>query len=251
MKFLYMALFAVSTLSALAAPKAHKAAAGKPSAEELLDVSDRARGGTLADKGLTWTTKVSSTENGLKTDVTYEVKVLGVNALAEVQDPPRQKGEAVLFNDRTLWFFKPGLRKPVNISPRQKLVGQAANGDIASTQYARDYTATAITEEKADGQDTWKLMLKAKEKNVTYDQIRYWISKKNKTAVRAEFLTLSGETFKIADFLYGNTLAKVPFVSAMKITDAKNPKNVTILTYKNPHEEAHSPGLFNVNSLMK
>ena len=84
---------------------------------------------------------VSSTENGESSNVTYEVKVLGTDALAEVKSPPRQKGELVLFNDRTLWFFKPGLRKPVNISPRQKLIGQAANGDIASTQYARDYEA--------------------------------------------------------------------------------------------------------------
>lgn len=248
MKSLLLLTLAFTAPPAFAAPP-------PPGAAELLNASDRARGASHALKGLTWTTKVKSVENGTPLEVTYEVKVFGNDALAEVRDPPRQKGEVVLFNDRTLWFYKPGLRKPVNISPRQKLIGQAANGDIASTQYARDYTATSVEADTADGQKTWKLMLKAKAKNVTYDQIRYWISQKDKTAVRAEFLTLSGETFKIADFLYGNTLtvkgSKVPFVSEMKITDSNNKKNVTTLTYKNPREEAHSQGLFNVNSLMK
>jgi len=233
----------------------HGAAQPTPAASDLLTASDRSRGAAQSMKGLTWISKVTSLENGTPLEVTYEVKVLGNDAVAEVQDPPRQKGEVVLFNDRTLWFFKPGLRKPVNISPRQKLIGQAANGDIASTQYARDYSATAVEASEIDGKKTWKLMLKAKAKNVTYDQIRYWIAQKDKTAVRAEFLTLSGQTFKIAEFLYGNSLSikgsSVPFVSEMKITDFNNKKNVTTLNYKNPHEEAHSEGLFNVNSLMK
>jgi outer membrane lipoprotein-sorting protein len=250
MKFLSVLFLAFTGAPSIASPSTII-----PSANELLTASDRSRGTANALKGLTWTTKVASTENGATLDVTYEVKVLGNDALAEVQDPPRQKGEVVLFNDRTLWFFKPGLRKPVNISPRQKLIGQAANGDIVSTQYARDYAANSVVAETLNGKPTWKLMLKAKAKNVTYDQIRYWISQKDRTAVRAEFLTLSGEAFKIADFHYGNTLSvngtAVPFVSEMQITDANNKKNVTVLTYKKPHEAAHSAGLFNVNSLMK
>jgi len=231
------------------------AQAANPSPEALLIASDRARGAASSLSGLSWTSEVNSVENGDALKVIYAVKVLGNDALASVMDPPRQKGEVVLFNDRTLWFFKPGLKKPVNISPRQKLIGQAANGDIASTQYARDYVATAAGDDTLNGQKTWKLMLKAKAKNVTYDQIRYWVSKSNQVAVKAEFLTLSGETFKVAEFKYGNDLSvkgkKVPFVSEMRIHDANNPKNVTTLTYKSPHEEAHSKGLFNVNSLMK
>jgi outer membrane lipoprotein-sorting protein len=226
-----------------------------PSAQELLTVSDRARGAAQSTKGLTWTSVVTSVENGDSSKVTYEVKVLGNDALAGVLDPPRQKGELVLFNDRTLWFFKPGLKKPVNISPRQKLIGQAANGDIASTQYARDYEATSVTEDTVNGHKAWKLDLKAKARNVTYDRIRYWVSQDKKTAVKAEFLTLSGETFKTAEFLYGNDASiggkSVPFVSEMKIGDAHNKANVTTIAYKNPREEPHAPGLFNVSSLMK
>ena len=138
---------------------------------------------------------------------------------------------------------------------RQKLVGQAANGDIASTQYARDYEATSAGEDTVGREKTWKLELKAKAKNVTYDRIRYWISQSERVALKAEFLTLGGEPFKVAEFKYGNSLSikgeKYPFVSEMRIRDAHNAENVTTITYKNPREEPHSPGLFNVNSLMK
>lgn len=230
-------------------------AAADPSPDELLQSSDRARGAAKSLKGLTWNSDVESKESGENSKVSYLVKVLGNDALAQVTAPARQKGELVLFNDRTLWFFKPGLKKPVNVSPRQKLMGQAANGDIASTQYARDYEATSAGDDTVGGEKAWKLELKAKAKNVTYDRIRYWISKKEKVALKAEFLTLAGEPFKMAEFKYGNTMTvkgeKFPFVSEMKITDARNKDNVTTIQYKNPKEEAHAEGLFNVNSLMK
>ena len=229
--------------------------AAAPDPADLLASSDRARGAARSLKGLTWQSEVTSKEGGDESRVTYVVKVLGNDALALVTAPARQKGELVLFNDRTLWFFKPGLKKPVNISPRQKLIGQAANGDIASTQYARDYAPTSAGEDTVNGEKTWKLELKAKAKNVTYDRIRYWISQKQKTAVKAEFLTLAGEPFKVAEFKYGNSMEikgeKFPFVSEMLIRDANNKENTTSIVYKSPKEEAHAEGLFNVNSLMK
>ncbi len=231
------------------------AQAAAPLPAELLTSSDRARGAARNLKGISWQSEVISSENGEESKVTYGVKVLGNDALAQVTAPARQKGELVLFNNRTLWFFKTGLRKPVNISPRQKLIGQAANGDIASTQYARDYEAVSAGEDTVNGQKAWKLDLKAKAKNVTYDKIRYWISKKEQVALKAEFLTLAGTPFKVAEFKYGNSMTiagkKVPFVSEMIIRDANNSANATTINYRNPKEEAHSAGLFNVNSLMK
>ena len=58
----------------------------------------------------------------------------------------------MLFNDRIIWFVKPGLRRPVSISARQRLSGDAANGDIASTNYARDYEGTLAGEEAVNGE---------------------------------------------------------------------------------------------------
>jgi outer membrane lipoprotein-sorting protein len=205
--------------------------------------------------GLTWTASVTSVEDGSETKVRYLIRVRENNAVAEALSPPRNKGELLLFNDRTMWFFKPGLKKPVSISPRQKLMGMAANGDIASTHYARDYDGTLVGEETVRGQPAWKLELKAKAKNVTYDRIRYWVSKSQKLGIRAEFLTLAGETFKVAELDYKNTMSTpegtYPFVSHMVISDHLNPANKTIFDYENPKGANFPMSLFNVNNLAR
>ncbi len=227
----------------------------KPTADELLSASDRSRGAAKESEGLTWTAEVENIEDGVKSEVTYTIKIRGNDAIAEATAPARQKGETILFNDRVLWFVKPGLKKPVSISPRQRLAGQTANGDIASTQYARDYEAQIAGEETVNGKPAWKLELKAKAKNVTYDRIRYWVSKNDKLAVKAEFLTLTGEVFKIAEFKYDNT-GKIggktfPFISEMMITDATRKENKSTVKYKEPKEAAFPVSIFNVNNLMR
>jgi hypothetical protein len=119
--------------------------AGAPPAASLLAASDRARGGL--ERGVTWTVELEATEEGSVSRSTHLVRARGTDALVEALSPPRRKGEVMLFNDRNIWFVKPGLRRPVAISARQRLQGQAANGDIASTNYARDYTGTVVGEE--------------------------------------------------------------------------------------------------------
>ena len=94
---------------------------------------------------------VDAKDEGTTTSRTFLVKARGLDALVEALAPARYKGEIMLFNDRSIWFVKPGLRKPVSISPRQRLTGDAANGDIATTNYARDYEGTITGESTVDG----------------------------------------------------------------------------------------------------
>src|SRR5688500_3017499 len=138
MSFVKIASLVLATGTATyASTPAFAQAPATPAAEELLKDADRARG--AAEDGISWEIDVETLEDGQTNKVHYLVKVKGNDALAEATAPARNKGEMMLFNDRNLWFFKPGIKKPVAISARQKLMGQAANGDIASTNYYRDY----------------------------------------------------------------------------------------------------------------
>jgi putative ABC transport system permease protein len=221
--------------------------------EALLRSSDRARGGV--SQGVTWNATLTSVEEGETSERKFTVKTKGDNALVEITSPSRNKGEKFLFNDTVMWFHKPSLRKPVSISPRQRNSGQAANGDIASIQYARDYTAKIIGKEKVNGEDTVVLELKAKSKSVTYDQIKYWISVKDSLGIKAEFLTLQGAPFKRAQFVYKNKIKsdgkEVPFISEMVIVDATFPENKSTLIYEAPTSATLSDSLFNVNNLSR
>ena len=229
------------------------ASAAEPSAAELLRDSDRARGGL--EDGITWTVTLESSEDGVRTSKTFLVKARGNDALVETTAPSAQKGEIMLFNDRTIWYTKPGLRKPVSISARQRLSGQAANGDIAATNYRRDYEGHIVGQTRTSGVDAYLIELKARAKNVTYDQIRYWIAKDTHLGIKAQFLTLSGSVMKTATFEYGNKLDvnghKVPFVSRMTITDALSAGNVTVLRYAEPRPASHPASLFNINNVVR
>lgn len=222
-------------------------------AQDLLKASDRFRGGTQS--GIEWQVRLRSTENGKSSDRTFAVKVKDVNALVEALSPAKFKGEIYLFNDHTMWFFKPSLKKPIGISARQKLSGQASNGDIASTNYARDYTPKLEKTEKVNGVMTRVLLLKAKSDQVTYDQIRYWIAEKSKQALKAEFMTLQGKPFKVATFEYKNTLSeggkKFPFLSRVTIVDSKFNKNRSVMDYKHVSSASFPSALFNVNNLSR
>lgn len=224
-----------------------------PTAEQLLKDADRARGG-LAE-GITWNATVDTSEDGKQSSRTFLVKARGDDALVEALAPARYKGEIMLFNDRTIWFVKPGLRRPVSISARQRLHGDASNGDIASTNYARDYEGTIVGEDPVDGQPAFKLELKARAKNVTYDRIRYWVSAKGHLGIKAEFLTVSGDIFKGARFEYGNTM-KTPagsfdFISRMTIKDATGAGTVTTIAFGAPRADAHPASMFNINNVVR
>lgn len=220
---------------------------------ELLKASDRSRGSL--EGGLTWESEVTTIEDNESSTRKFKIRAVGVDANVEALEPARNKGEVYLFNDRTMWFFKPSLKKPVAISSRQKLSGQAAIGDIASTHYARDYTPTIEKTETINGEKVYVLMLQAKANNLTYDKIRYWVSDKSKRAIKAEFLTLQGQPFKRATLEYDNKILingnNVDFVSRMEIVDAKYENNKSILKYINPKLESHSKTIFQVNNLKR
>lgn len=222
-------------------------------AQDLLKASDQFRGGTQS--GIEWQVRLRTVENGKSSDRTFSVKVKGVDALVEALSPAKFKGEIYLFNDHTMWFFKPSLKKPIAISARQKLSGQAANGDIAATNYARDYTAKLEKSEKVKGVMAQVLLLKAKSDQVTYDQIRYWVSEKSKQALKAEFMTLQGKPFKVATFEYKNTLSsggkRNPFLSRVTIIDAKFNKNRSVMDYSHVSPASFPSALFNVNNLSR
>ena len=117
------------------------------SPQDILSKADEARGNL---EGIEWEIRIVSLERGRTQKRTLIVKARDFSSLAEFTSPAKVKGQKVLMIDRNMWFIKPGLRKPVPISPRQNLMGQASNGDIASTNYSGDYTVQKASEERLE-----------------------------------------------------------------------------------------------------
>jgi hypothetical protein len=227
--------------------------AEEPSVKDILQHADRARG-NLA--GIIWNIRITTNEEGKEETRGMTVTVKGNNTIARYTSPPAMNDRMVLMVDRNMWFIRSGLKKPVSISPRQKLMGDAANGDIASTNYADDYAGTLSGNETIKGEACYMLDLKAASKNVTYDRIRYWVAKERLVGVKAEFYTLSGKLFKTAEFRYDNRVRtqeveEIPFVSELIIRDAIQQDRVTTLTYSNIRVEQIPDSTFNLNVLVR
>ena len=224
---------------------------GAPDTQALLQQSDRARGGGLP--GITWEIQVTSRDG----DKAAELQRLVVKAspdasLAETVEPARSKGSKLLQVGRNMWLTKVGLSKPVPISPRQRMSGQAANGDIAATNYAGDYDGKLAQEETLNGEACYVLELRAKHNRTTYDRIRYWISTSRGVGVKAEFYSVSGKLLKTALFEYGNQVnfkeSRIPFVSKMTIRDALTPAE-TVMEFGSIKVEKIAPSEFDLGQV--
>jgi hypothetical protein len=220
--------------------------------EEILKKSDEARGN--AD-GIEWEIAMNSIESGREQQRTIRVSARSFNSLAEFLAPANVKGQKMLMVDRNMWFAKPGLSKAVPISPRQKLLGGAANGDIASTNYAGDYKISHTSEGMVNKEPCYLFDLTSIDKKATYDSIKYWISKERLVGVKAEFYTVSGKMFKTAAFEYNNSISiegeARPFISRMIITSAIIKEDVTTMSFRKVSFKKIPDSMFNLNLLVK
>lgn len=224
----------------------------EPNVQALLAASDRARAGGLP--GLVWDVRVTNTGSSVidNEPSTLRLKAADNASLAEYLEPLRSKGSRILQVGRNMWFTKPGLRKPVAISPRQRLTGQASIGDIAATNYAHDYKAKYLREESFNGEPCYVLDLTSARDNTTYDRITYWISVKLQVGIHAEFLSVSGKRLKQADFVYDNKInvngTAIPFISNMTIADALTDAK-TVLEFSKIKVEAVPRSEFDISNL--
>jgi outer membrane lipoprotein-sorting protein len=122
--------------------------------------------------------------------------------LVRYVEPPRDAGKAVLLDGRSLWFYDPASKSSVRISPQQRLIGQAAIGDVLTVTLSIDYVATLTsTESVQDASRTWRscwhLDLKAANDLSTYARIEYWVEQGTFNPIKAKFYSDSGRLLKI------------------------------------------------------
>lgn len=222
------------------------------STHDILKRADESRGNL---QGVSWEVLVESIEKQRTDTMVYDIKARGFDISGMSLEPPKHKGSKLLMLKTNMWFYKPGLSKPIPISQRQKLMGNAAYGDIASTNYAEDYEAKPLADEAVNGEECYVFDLKSKNDKTTYDQVKYWISKKRLVGVRAEYFTVSGKKFKLADLDYGNTVTISgevrPFISKITLHETLMSEDVTYLNLTKPRFDALPDYVFNLNLFMK
>lgn len=209
-----------------------------PSAQEILAASDAVRN---PGQPFGLTTTLIEYRNGKQTDGS----TLAVYSKADKSNgqfrnlirfvaPVRDANKLMLKSGNDLWFYDPSNKASIRISPQQRLLGQAANGDIVTVNLAKDYRATlAIEEDTQDGErqtrHCYKLALTAVSPDVTYHHIDMWIDTSNNHPIKSRFYTESGRLLKTAYYRHYQKQLGQDRPTETVIIDGLDPNWVTVM----------------------
>ena len=148
-------------------------------------------------------------------------------SIVEFLAPASDKGRFLLMLRDAMWIYIPSSSRPIRISPMQRLMGQASNGDVARTSFAVDYTVTAVTDEGT----MWLLDLAAKDASLSYKRILLWIDRATHEPRRADFYVASGKLLKRAHYRKFDTMAGRRVVTEIEIEDLLRTGHRTVMKY--------------------
>ncbi len=209
-------------------------------AQKLLAASDAIRN---PDRSFGLTTTLIEYHNGRQTDAsTLQIYAKAEQSSGQYRNlirflaPARDADKLMLKSGNNLWFYDPASQASVRISPRQRLLGQAANGDVVTVNLAKDYRAQTAGEEDVENGDRvtrrcHKLMLTATSNDVTYSRLEFWIDSENHRPVKAKFFADSGELLKTAYYRRYQRELDVERPTETVIIDGLDRQWVTIMRY--------------------
>jgi outer membrane lipoprotein-sorting protein len=211
-----------------------------PTAQEILAASDAIRN---PDKPFGLTVTLIEYRSGKQTDsstlAVYSKADPGsgqFRSLIRFVAPARDANKLMLKSGNDLWFYDPSSKASIRLSPQQRLLGQAANGDVVTVNLAKDYRAQLAAEEgilDGEGQTRrcYKLALAAASPDVTYDHIEMWIAVADGRPVKGRFYTESDRLLKTAYYRHYQPQLGLERPTEMVIIDGLNPQWVTVMRY--------------------
>jgi outer membrane lipoprotein-sorting protein len=185
------------------------AAAEAQTAEEIVVATDKVRN---PDKPFRSTLRLTEYVGGQERDhdslILYSKEDEAARQfrnLVQYVEPARDTGKRVLLDGHSLWFYDPNSKVSVRISAQQRLIGQAAIGDILTVNLAADYAPSIVGTETIDDaahqpRNCWHLELKASNDLATYNRVEYWVEQGTFYPIKGKFYADSGRLLKIAYF---------------------------------------------------
>lgn len=215
-------------------------------ANDILRRSDAYRGSI---ESFSMDVELTSFQNSEKTESSkFRVYGKGTDrSVIEFLAPATEKGRYVLMLRDAMWIYIPSSSRPIRISPMQRLMGQASNGDVARTSFTVDYDATGV---KQDG-DYWLLELQAKDPSMSYKRVQLWVDRATSEPRRADFYVASGKLLKRAHYTKYGSMAGRRVITQVEIEDLLRTGNRTVMTYTNLAQRKNAEKMFTKDALGK
>lgn len=166
-----------------------------------------------------------------------------------------EAGQKMLMLQDNYWLQMPKSRRPIRITPMQKLLGEASVGDISTLTWSDDYQGQWQAQETLtlpDGQslNTHKLALTALTSGSSYQHIDLWIAQKDDFPIKADLYLRSGKLAKQAWFERG-VQQGVSRVVSMTLLDSIQPAKKTVIEYQDIQPWALEDKFYNPSYLIK
>lgn len=211
------------------------------SAAEILSMADNYR---LEDAASKVVTQVALYQDGeLDKTREYEVYLRPDRESLVLFKSKVEQGQKMLMLGDNYWLVMPKSRRPIRITPMQKLLGDASVGDVSTLTWSQDYTGEIISEQSditgADSEPTLQLSLKAKTAGASYQSIDLWVEKQSGFPVRADLYLTSGKLAKKALFEAGEREGQRRVVTMVLLDQIQTDKK-TVIDYQevSPHQLA-------------
>lgn len=213
-----------------------------PSAADILAASDAIRN---PGQPFSVTVTLTEFEGGKQVDtstlVSYSRTQPGSGQFASLVRfvlPARDAGKLMLKNGNDMWFYDPTSKASVRLSPQQRLLGQASNGDVVTVNLAKDYSAQLVGEENIrDGErrtrPAHKLDLTAATPGVTYARIEMWVDTENNRPLKARFYAESTRLLKTVYYRRFQSQLGAERPTESVIIDGLDPRSVTLMRFAN------------------
>lgn len=211
-----------------------------PSAAEILTASDAIRN---PGQPFSLTVTLTAFQDGKQVDTSTLVSYSRTQAqggqfasLVRFALPARDAGKLMLKNGNDMWLYDPTTQASVRLSPQQRLLGQASNGDLATVNLAKDYRATLVGEEDIrDGErlarKAYKLALTAVTPAVTYASVEIWIDIENMRPLKARFFAESTRLLKTVYYRRFQNQLGAERPTETVIIDGIDPQSVTLMRF--------------------
>ncbi|QGZ38928.1 outer membrane lipoprotein-sorting protein [Pseudoduganella flava] len=161
---------------------------------------------------------------------------------------PGEAGQKVLMSGDDFWMLMPGSARPIRITPLQKLLGDAATGDIATMTWSGDYAGTVGRDVDIDGVPCVELDLAALRKGQSYQRVVLHVAKADYRPVHADLYAASNRKLKEARYELGQVGFRT-IVQRMTLTDAVQTARHTVVTTISSTPRPLADALFNPMTL--
>lgn len=170
-------------------------------------------------------------------------------------EPANMRGKKLLMVGDDLFVFIPKTQRPVRLTPSQRLIGQASNGDVMNVRFQTDYTPSFTGEEsvqtKTGNVSCFVLELTAKRRSSPYNKMILWVDASNNFPVKADCYALSGKILKTVEYSTIKEFSGKKIISKAILYDKIVKDNYTIIEFMDMVECNVPDQFFNKEYLLR